>query len=128
MKTLILKERERCGSARYFEPIRIGNYELSIQASDGHYCSPRETLTQSYNYESVELAIFSVNSKRKYHNLDITKSKVFREFPMYNDLMSCSDGNYTKNCFMVFGYVPVNVVLSLINYLYDIENNKRGEK
>ncbi len=41
------------------ERIKIGEYELSIQASKFHYCTPRETITDLYKYKEMEVAIFN---------------------------------------------------------------------
>lgn len=45
------------GSEIHFEAIHLGNMKLSIQASAFHYCSPRQTLASSDEYESFEVAL-----------------------------------------------------------------------
>lgn len=41
-----------------FLPIEVGPIKASIQASRTHYCSPRETLPSSDDYQSFEVALF----------------------------------------------------------------------
>jgi hypothetical protein len=43
---------------RNFKPIKAGNYNVSIQASENHYCSPRKTLEDIFEYYSFEVAIW----------------------------------------------------------------------
>ena len=47
---------------RQFEPIRLSvNLWLSIQASYGHYCTPRVTLKDLDEYTHWEFALFTEN-------------------------------------------------------------------
>lgn len=40
-----------------FEPIEIGQFTISIQASRCHHCSPRQDL-HPYQYDEMEIAIY----------------------------------------------------------------------
>ena len=40
------------------ENIKAGKFRVSVQASDGHYCSPRTTLDNPNDYKLFEVAIF----------------------------------------------------------------------
>ena len=44
-------------------PIPAGDYFLSVQASEGHYCEPQETLEDPREYSSFEVAVFDKNMK-----------------------------------------------------------------
>jgi hypothetical protein len=94
---------------RFFEAIQAGDYTLSIQASEGHYCTPRVTVCPG-DYSSMEMAIWRTESKGF---LDFPKSSTMRGFSHYKELMECSDGSHPT----VFGYVPVWIIQKLINYL-----------
>jgi len=41
-----------------FDPIDIGRFRLSIQASSSHHCSPRQDL-HPYQYDEMEIAIYA---------------------------------------------------------------------
>jgi hypothetical protein len=103
------------GDYQLFESIEVGNYELSIQGSQGAYCSPRESLKPEY-YTSMEIAIFK-NDKW----LNVVKSSVMRKFPRYNELKERADGWFPNKggCSgrVVFGYVPVDLIQDLYEYL-----------
>ena len=45
------------GSVTHFQQIEFGDMKLSIQASEFHYCSPRQTFASSDEYESFEVAL-----------------------------------------------------------------------
>ncbi len=40
-----------------FDPIDIGGFKISIQASHGHHCSPQKDLAP-YLYDEMEIAIY----------------------------------------------------------------------
>ena len=44
-------------SGAHFLPIHIGEMKASIQASENHYCSPRETFVSSDEYDEFEVAL-----------------------------------------------------------------------
>lgn len=68
-------------------------YFVSIQASSGHYCSPRQELPAYEFYNSYELGYPS------------------QPDPMINDYAECADDGFTET---VYPYVPKEVVIALI--------------
>jgi hypothetical protein len=54
-------------SPNHFAAIQIGHYVLSIQASEGHYCTPRQTLPKGTDYLSFELAIINARTHEFMH-------------------------------------------------------------
>lgn len=46
------------GTSYTFKPVQVGPYEVSIQASENHYCTPRENYASADPYTSFEVAIF----------------------------------------------------------------------
>ena len=118
MKDLIkvLEDQEKnkdTNDFRAFKCVKAGNYELSVQGSIGHYCSPRKTYHARY-YSSMELAIFKAG--KWLHN---AKSSIMRSFPRYNELVERSDSKFTS-C-QVFGYVDVDLLNDLYLYLKNIK-------
>ncbi len=95
--------------------VKAGNYYLSIQGSDGHYCSPRELLPVGA-YFDMELAI--LNSKKAF--LRVSMSSVIRSFPRYDELIERRDGPSSKSD--VFGYVNVGLLNDLYLYLNTLSN------
>jgi hypothetical protein len=45
-------------SEAHFNPIDLGRMKVSIQASQFHYSSPRQTLPSSDDYKEFEVALF----------------------------------------------------------------------
>jgi len=41
----------------FFEPVIIGNFKISIQASQWHYSKPRKTLASSNDYTDFEVSL-----------------------------------------------------------------------
>lgn len=76
-------------------------YELSVQCSEYHYCTPRKTL-EIKDYNEFELAIFKDD---KFVYPDILK-----DFNRKDELDECYEGT-------VFEYVPKDLVEDLYNYL-----------
>ena len=99
-------------SYRRLTAVRAGNYEMSVQGSDGHYCSPRSSEFID-NYLSMELALFTDEGW-----LNIYKSNVLKQFKRYNELISFID-DIDSEC-PVFGYVPVELLNDLYIYLKDL--------
>lgn len=102
-------EAAQTGSFRYFKSIPAGPYRLSIQGSEGHYCSPRITCSPEF-YSSMEMAIF-----HRGRWLQVRRSKVLREFPRWNELSERAD-DLGSRC-PVFGYVPIDLIDDLYLYL-----------
>jgi hypothetical protein len=94
-------------SPRYFKAVPCGNYQLSIQASEGHYCTPRETLGSVTMYTEFELAI----NDRNGNIINPDRSVVIKAFPHYDKLFPYYGGQ------LVFGWVPVDVINKLYHYL-----------
>ena len=84
-------------------PTEMG-YDLSIQCSEHHYCTPRRLNTIT-TYNTYEVAIF-------WENIFAYPSEL-KNFPRKKELDECYEGS-------VFGYVPKDLVEDLYNYL----NNK----
>jgi hypothetical protein len=95
-------------SYRMFDAMPCGKYLLSIQGSEGHYCSPRQTLYPDL-YEDMEIAIFC--NEEWVHP---TKSRKLKAFPRYNELIERADG---ISPITVYGYVPIDLINDLYLYL-----------
>ena len=95
---------------RMLKRIKAGNYFLSIQGSNCHYCRPRLTLPVDA-YTHMELAIFN----KKGSMVSINKSKVFRNFSGYNELISMADSLNSKAT--VYGFVSVDLLNDLYCFL-----------
>lgn len=93
-----------------FKAIKISDYYLSIQASYGHYCTPRLTLENIYHYETMEIAIIKDNEM-------IEEDEVLSYFDRYEELKGYCVG-------AVFAYVPINLIQILYNYLKLHEKEK----
>ena len=96
--------------SRILKGIKAGNYFLSIQGSDFHYCSPRLTLPVDV-YTHMELAIFN----KKGSMVSINRSKVFRNFSGYNELISMA--SCLNSTAPVYGYVSVDLLNDLYCFL-----------
>jgi hypothetical protein len=101
---------ENSSEFRMFTAVKAGRYSLSVQGSEGHYCSPRKTLPPSL-YSDMELAIFSKGDWFR-----ISRNKKIKAFPRYNELIERADGSVAQKV-CVFGYVSVNLLNDLYLYL-----------
>lgn len=97
---------------RVFKAIKAGKYSLSIQGSDGHYCTPRQIMPPE-GYISMEVAIFN-KRKEWFHT---SRSRTIRQFPRYAELRERADGS---SKITVFGYVPVDLIEDLYLYLKNV--------
>ena len=110
IKELQKQENAKSNSKyRKLDAVKAGKYKMSVQGSNGHYCSPRTTLPIE-DYAHMELALF--NKKGWLH---ITRSSVLKAFPRYNELIERADG--VNSSTTVFGYVPVDLLNDLYVYL-----------
>lgn len=110
------------GFSRHFNAINVGDYLLSIQGSEGHYCSPR--ITQKVcSYDEMELAIIDKYGSMIY----IRNCEKFLRFDRYDELLECSDGNDDNGC-MVYGYVPVDLINDLYLFLMNDDVKCAGLK
>ena len=90
---------------RMFESIKINNDTwISIQASYGHYCSPRTTLEDLSEYSCMEFALMS-----KEGNF-LSVREVSPDFPKLNDIENYSNGS-------TYGFVPVDLIDELFEFL-----------
>lgn len=105
---MITNALKRQVARHLFKPVEAGNYLLSIQASEGHYCSPRRTLNGSSDYSSFEVAVLN---KRTGKIINCRKSSVMRSLPCWEELVSHGwDGT-------VFGWVSPDLVQDLFLHL-----------
>lgn len=98
----------KCGRTRILNQISAGDYELSIQASEYHYCEPRKTIEDLSEYTSMEVAIFKDNSW-----VQPRKDEYIKSFKRYKELIDC----YEEGDIAVGGYIPVNLIQDLFDYL-----------
>ena len=98
---------------RMLKAVKAGNYFLSIQGSNIHYCTPRQSLPVDI-YSTMELAIIN----KKGSMISINKSKIMRNFNRYNELI---DRAYCVNSkAAVYGYVPVDLLNDLYCFLNEL--------
>jgi hypothetical protein len=111
-----LQKQEKAFSTedyRMLNAVKAGKYFLSIQGSNTHYCTPRQSLPVDI-YSSMELAIIN----RKGSMVSINRSKLFRQFERYNELAERADSLNSK--VTIYGYVSVD----LLNDLYCFLNGR----
>lgn len=88
-------------------------YNLSIQASSTHCCSPRETFTELDSYSEVDLALFTKENEW----VTPREDEVIQKFPEFVELME-----YWEEGDVAFaGYVPMGLVNKFIDYLNSLE-------
>ena len=92
-------------------PLKIGKYQLSIQASKGHYCSPRKNLTDYNLYNSFEMLIMKEDGS----DIQLKKSSIIRNYPKYYKLLSYHDGE------SIFGWVDKDLLEDFVNYLESVK-------
>lgn len=88
-------------------PLQVGEYVLSIQCSKIHHCNPTIN-TSVYNYLTMEVAIYK-NKK----NISILEDDFFNDWEYKKE--------YAKHYILlsdIAEYVPVNMIQSLIDYIY----------
>ena len=91
---------------RMFNAIKINeDLWMSIQASYAHYCSPRKTLKDLSEYDSMEFALMD-----KEGNF-VSVKDVLPNFPKFKEIEEYHE--------TVYAYVPVN----LIDELFEALNN-----
>lgn len=92
---------------RKFEPIRVkANVWLSIQASYGHFCRPRVTMTDLGMYTHWEIALFNENDTGFLRVKD-----VFPEFLSLAEIELYYDGG-------PYSCVPTDLVEELFMHWY----------
>tara|TARA_R110001632_G_scaffold54921_4_gene134538 strand:- start:732 stop:1082 length:351 start_codon:yes stop_codon:yes gene_type:complete len=95
------------GGFKCISSLKIGKYSLSIQASKGHYCSPRKNLTDYNLYTSFEMLIMKEDGS----DIQLKKSSIIRNYPQYSELIRHYDGGG------IFGWVDKDLLEDFINYL-----------
>lgn len=95
-------------ASRYLNRITAGDYQISIQASDSHYCTPRRTLENLEEYDTMEIAIFQNGEWVQPRN-----DEKFQQFPRYEELVD----HYEEGDCAVGGFVPVDLIQDLYDYL-----------
>lgn len=89
-----------------FNRINVAPYSLSIQASEHHYSSPRETIDK-YEYTSMEIAIFD-NDNDDFVN--VAEDTFFNEWDRLEDFLEFFNGQ-------IGAYVPIDIIQSLYEYI-----------
>ena len=111
-----LQKQEKAFSTedyRMLKPVKAGDYFLSIQGSNTHYCTPKQSLPVDI-YSSMELAIIN----KKGSMVSINRSKLIRKFSRYAELVERAEGLNSKVTF--YGFVSVD----LLNDLYCFLNGR----
>jgi len=75
----ILASIIRSVDGSFFKPIDFGDFSVSAQGSDFHYCSPRINLKNLIEYDSVEIAVFRMVDGEKCF-VNIRNDKLFKDF------------------------------------------------
>lgn len=97
---------------RYFKRLRFENgYEISIQAFDGAYCTPRETGLKPEEYTHFEIAIFDQNNN--YVNAN-----------MLGDLSEVVEQTEPQ----VWPYMPRVKVQVIVDFVSRMQKQKPSEK
>lgn len=89
-----------------FNRINVAPYSLSIQASEHHYSSPRETIDK-YEYTAMEIAILN-NDDGNFVN--VAEDTFFKEWDGLEEFLERFDGQ-------VGAYVPIDIIQSLYEYI-----------
>lgn len=95
----LLQEKYNDSGLRSFGHIAIGNFRISIQASDIHYSNPRRVLKDVYDYSDFEVALFE---KGKW--IFPSRDNRFADFSIWAD-------EWLRTC--IFPYMPVADVQKL---------------
>jgi hypothetical protein len=108
-----LLKQEKANSLEQFrqlQPIKLGKYFLSIQASEYHYCMPKKSLTVD-KYTCFEIAIF--NKAGAF--VSINRSRKFREFKRYSELLERISG--VNSSAAIYAYVDAELLNDLYLFL-----------
>lgn len=90
---------------RMFKGVRINDdLFISIQASRGHYCTPRETLSNLEEYTHMEFAL--MNEKGDF----VSVREACPHFSKLDEIETYFEGS-------VYPYVPVGLINDLFNEL-----------
>ncbi|KKL21260.1 hypothetical protein LCGC14_2447240 [marine sediment metagenome] len=92
-------ELERHRSFRHFKAEEIGEYLLSVQASECHYCDPRKTLADPSGYSRVEVGIMGPDG-------ELQGPEDVEGLP--DEVVECYEGTGESGVRGVFAWVPVS--------------------
>lgn len=93
--------------------IETPKYDLSVQASKYHYCTPREDLKDINSYITVEVALFNKTGNW----VQPREEEILQQFPEITDLLE-----HWEDCDTNFiGQVPIKLVNRFITYLNNLQ-------
>lgn len=96
--------------------IETPKYNISIQASNTHYCEPRENFTELDSYEKVEVALFD----KDYKWVQPRNEKDLFKFEDFDKLIE-----YWENGDIPVGaYVPLKLINKFIKFLNQLEPDR----
>lgn len=90
---------------KHFEPLNYNDFSISIQASAGNYCTPRESLEDVRQYKEMEFAVM-------HNNEFIRVSDILPTFTRLNEI--------EKHYKTVYAYVPVELIQELLEELNSV--------
>jgi HD superfamily phosphohydrolase len=90
---------------KHFEPLKYNVFTVSIQASAGNYCTPRESLEDVRQYKEMEFAVM-------HNNEFIRVSDILPTFTKLNEI--------EKHYKTVYAYVPVELIQELFEELNSV--------
>ena len=104
----LLKVKKEYGvlDFRQLERLKVGKYFLSIQASEVHYCIPRKSLKDMFDYMAMEVGIFDEDSNW----CDLEYDSFFDDWKDREIFLNQYDG-------MVGAYIPIWLLQSLYDYI-----------
>ena len=92
---------------RVLQPIKAGEFTISIQGGEMHYSTPRKDLAVK-EYSSMEISLWSDNEKVKI-------SEALKDFPWYEELKNSSATPNINDG--LFGWLPVGTINELYIFL-----------
>lgn len=107
-KNFIDQLKRRTEDPKYFTTVIAGDFELSIQGSNTHYCEPKEIVDAS-QYKSLEMAIFKSSGEW----VQVRKESILKDFPRINELIDRTEEGESP----VSYYVPVDLIQDLYIFL-----------
>ena len=107
-KNFIDQLKRRTEDPRYFSTVIAGDFELSIQGSNIHYCEPKEIVDAS-QYKSLEMAIFKSSGEW----VQAREESVLKDFPRIDELIGCTEEGESP----ISSYVPANLIQDLYAFL-----------
>lgn len=91
--------------------IKLNKLDISIQASNFHYCTPREDFDDINKYAEVEIALFHKDGSW----VQPRTEPLLADFNQLAELIK----HYETGDTAVGAYVPIKLVSNLIEYLKD---------